>query len=58
MRKIKFRAYDNISGKMLSWKELTYKQNNLKLECLRNETNLHWMQFTGLKDKNGKARKV
>lgn len=51
-RVIKFRAWDDISQSMLYWKELI--KNKIRLEYFEGETNLKWMQFTGLLDKNGK----
>lgn len=54
MRDLFFRAWDDLSKKMLYWDELISSQNNLRLEFLRHGTNLHWMQFTGLLDHSGK----
>ena len=51
-REIKFRAWDDVSKTMCNWHELAYT-NELKLKTLEGVTNLSWMQFTGLKDKNG-----
>ena len=48
MKKIKFRAWDKENRTMYAWEDIKY----IDLETLQ-KTNI-LMQFTGLKDKNGK----
>ncbi len=58
MREIKFRAWDNVNKRMIHfgqfrWHDeydLCYMEGSLDVPA---EDNLNWMQFTGLKDKNG-----
>lgn len=52
MREIKFRAWHNISGIMCI--DLTVWRNNISLDKYFKEKDFIFMQYTGLKDKNGK----
>ena len=49
-RKLKFRAYSRINGKMMQWSDIKRLGNLSKLLTLNHVT---VMQFTGLVDKNG-----
>jgi len=52
MREIKFRAWHTVKGKMYSWE---YIKNTYTIHALSDENvvQLKFMQYTGLKDKNG-----
>lgn len=53
MREIKFRAWNNVLNKMYSWNE--FLDTNMKQTFIAPEsTAMILMQYTGLKDKNGK----
>lgn len=49
-RKLKFRAYSRVNGRMMQWKDIKKFGNLNKLLTLNHVT---VMQFTGLVDKNG-----
>jgi hypothetical protein len=49
-REIKFRAWDISLGRMFNWESCS----EVKLKELKSNGSLIYMQFTGLKDKNGK----
>mgnify|MGYP005764324815 CR=1 FL=1 len=53
MRDIKFRAWDSLEGKMYSWTELL-NQNLKNIFTIPEQCGYNIMQYTGLKDKNGK----
>ncbi len=57
MRIHKYRAWDKVEKRIISWDELTDIGNpkqELFLSSLCATKRFDWMQYTGLKDKNGK----
>lgn len=50
MREYKFRAWDNVHKEMLRWEQYKYEMVSNDFE----DDSLAIMQWTGLKDKNGK----
>ena len=53
MREYKFRAWDSLVEKMYSWTELL-NQNLKNIFTIPEQCGYNLMQYTGLKDKNGK----
>lgn len=53
MREIKFRVYDPESKLMMSWDELSHSRM-FNIQQSHDDIGWEWMQYTGLKDKNGK----
>ena len=55
MREIKFRAWDFTENKMMDTSELSYgvQYNKNKIEIINQKGCFTFMQYTGLKDKNG-----
>lgn len=53
MKEYKFRAWDSLAEKMYSWTELL-NQNLKNIFTIPEQCGYHLMQYTGLKDKNGK----
>ena len=55
MREIKFRAWDFTENKMMDTLELSYgvQYNKNKIEIISQKDCFTFMQYTGLKDKNG-----
>lgn len=51
MREIKFRAFYEFGKEMIYWDEV---KNWICLQLNENDPDFHLMQYTGLKDKNGK----
>jgi len=57
MREIKFRVWDRLYKKMKYDDDIGYEPGDLQVAFLSSffsDPNFEWMQFTGLKDKNGK----
>jgi uncharacterized phage protein (TIGR01671 family) len=55
MRELKFRFYYKSVGKMYTWDEMPpHYQLNILNDNTDTEEYSPWMQYTGLKDKNGK----
>ncbi len=54
MREIKFRAWDDISNEMFYDIKLEPTKNDSLNNYFNDAVGWHWMQFSGLKDKNGK----
>lgn len=49
-REIKFRAWSKERSNMIPWFQVSHES----LKTVNEDTEMVWMQFTGLKDKNGK----
>ena len=49
---IKFKAWDKVENKMISWESLCNQVSNL-LSKINGGSNWQYLQYTGLKDKNG-----